>query len=160
MWTSFRRHAVAATTGALFVSLFGVVLAQIVLRSAGHTLIWAEEYASVAFIWLVFSGAALACQRREHLDVDLVYTAVAGSSRRIPAWDTGIALFQIFFLAVFAIGLVQMAAQTWGNSMGALRGFRYGWIYLGALVADLTYMGFLVAQILSDRRKSGQAARS
>lgn len=155
MLSQIRKRAVSVTAGALLVSLFSVIFVQIFLRAVGLPLVWAEEYSSVAFIWLIFVGAALAAQRREHLDVDLLYNAVS-RGRPMPNWDIAIIVFQFVFLSVFAVGLVQMSYQTWNNSMGAIKGFRYGWIYLGALVAVLIYMIFLVEQF----RSAGKARKS
>ncbi|WP_212525776.1 TRAP transporter small permease subunit [Actibacterium sp. MT2.3-13A] len=141
------RPAVAGIAALLLLSLFFVILAQIILRLIGMPLVWSEEFASVAFIWLVFLGAALACERRENLDVDLLFNAVA-KGRRMRRWEILIAALQIVFLGVLAVGSAQMADQTWKNSMGALKGFPYGGIYVGVLIGALLYLVFLIRQIV------------
>lgn len=140
------RQGVAILAALLLTSLFTVIFVQIFLRLIGHPLIWAEEFASVAFIWLVFLGAALAAGRDEHLDVDLVYKALT-KDRSARAWDLLILAAQILFLVVLAVGCVQMAHQTWGNSMGALRTLPYGAIYLGVLFGAALYLAALIRQV-------------
>jgi len=162
MWNTLKSHVTSALAASLLVILFAAILAQIILRAVGHPFIWAEEFSVVGFIWLVFTGAAVAYQRTEHLDVDLLHVAMSkrlGAGRMV-FWDGAILLLQLVFLSVFGIGLVIMTRQTWSASMGALEGFKYGWIYLGVLVAIIICAGIVAKRLLHAIRHMASGARS
>ena len=132
-------RGVGLVAGVLLVALIVIVFGQILLRLIGYPLIWAEEVSPALFIWLVFAGVATAYQRRDHLEVDLVQTALAPrlGPRRIASWNILTGALQFLFLIVLAVGLVIMAGQTWLSAFGSLPGFRYSWLYLGVLAAVL-----------------------
>lgn len=136
MWKFLKPNVVSIVTCGMLVFLFVLIFGQILLRAFGHPLHWVEEVSGIAFIWLIFSGAAVAYQRRDHLDVNLLYLAATPrlSRRAIIAWNILIPFLQLVFLGVFAVGLVMMSVQTWSAFMAGLTGFRYAWLYIGVLV--------------------------
>jgi TRAP-type C4-dicarboxylate transport system permease small subunit len=137
-------RALGLASGALLALLFILVGGAMLVRVLGYAWVGAEELVSIAFIWLVFLGAALAYHRDEHLDVDLLYVRAARSwtASTMRAWDGVILILQHLFMAVVFFGLVMMAHRSWVNATGALTWFRYGWIYVGVAVAIA--LGFLV----------------
>jgi len=55
---------------ALFVLIFALVLAQIVCRYVfSAPLVWSEELARLAFIWLAMLGWSLGSRRRSHIAI-------------------------------------------------------------------------------------------
>ncbi|MGO1164060.1 TRAP transporter small permease [Brucella sp. C7-11G] len=128
---------VAFAAGGLLSILFIVIFTQVVLRAIGYPLAWVEEFSAVAFIWLVFAGAAGAFLRHEHLEVDLLYNAMTPrcSKAILRYWGVLILSLSLVFLGVLAVGLVLVTRQTWPNFMGTMPGFRFGVIYLGVLVS-------------------------
>ncbi len=56
----------------LTVGLFFLVIAGVVFRKAGHSLIWYDEIAEVILAWLTYYGAALAMLKRGHIGVTTV----------------------------------------------------------------------------------------
>lgn len=72
-----------AITFALLLSLATLVVAAVALRSAGSSITWYDEFASVLLAWLTFFGAALAVLRHGHL-------GFPGLMFRLPpAWRIG-----------------------------------------------------------------------
>jgi TRAP-type C4-dicarboxylate transport system permease small subunit len=51
----------------LMISLAVVVVAAVVFRKAGASLVWYDEVAAIMLAWLTYYGAALAALRRAHL---------------------------------------------------------------------------------------------
>ena len=138
-----------AAGAAIAAVLFVVLMAQIVLRAVGAPLVWVEEFSTIAFVCLVFTGAAAAFRRDEQLDVDLFQRFAL---RRLPAsadrvWTVAVLLLQVLFLAVLAAGLILMARQAWSLHAGTLPGFRYGWLYLAVLAAVLASLAPLAGRI-------------
>lgn len=129
----------------LFAVLFLVLLAQVVLRPFGIGLAWGEEFATFAFVVLVFLGIAVAHGRHDQLAVGF---GEAFAMARLPvrarrAWSAGIVLVEIAFLALVAVGVGLMARQSWGMFAGSLSGFRFGHLYLGVLAGVLLSLAFL-----------------
>ncbi len=145
-----KMNAISVVTSGMLVFLFVLIFGQILLRTIGHPLHWVEEVSGIAFIWLIFSGAAVAYQRRDHLDVNLLYLWAAKrfDSRVMTFWNVLISFMQLVFLVVFAIGLVMMAVQTWSAFMAGLTGFRYGWLYLGVVVPVILCTVIVAIQIV------------
>lgn len=151
-----RRLSIAEAAGSLIaIALFGVLLAQIVLRSLGAPLVWVEEFSTLAFVLLVFVGAAAAFQRGEHLEVDLLFRWAEKRMRPglLALWTRMTVVLQLVFLLVLAIGLAFMARQAWNLHAGTLPGFRYGWLYVAVLIAIVGAMALLTRQLVRSRRE-------
>ncbi len=150
-----RRLSIAEAAAAIIaVVLFAVLLAQIVLRTLGAPLVWVEEFSTLAFVMLVFTGSAAAFQRREHLEVDLLYRWAERrlGSGAVAVWMRMTVVLQIVFLIVLAVGLGLMARQAWNLHAGTLPGFRYGWLYVGVLVATAGSIVLLIRPLLRGGR--------
>lgn len=146
------RPRIAETVAALVAAvLFLVLLVQIVLRSLGAPLVWVEEFSTIAFVVLVFTGATAAFQRREHLEVDLLYRFAAkrASPALMAGWSRLVLALQIVCLTVLCVGLVLMARQAWNLYAGTLGGFRYGWLYVAVFAAVAGALLILVRRALA-----------
>jgi TRAP-type C4-dicarboxylate transport system permease small subunit len=53
----------------LMVALAGIVVVGVVFRTAGASLVWYDEVASILLAWITFYGAALAAMRGAHIGV-------------------------------------------------------------------------------------------
>ncbi|MBM3565658.1 MAG: TRAP transporter small permease subunit [Alphaproteobacteria bacterium] len=56
----------------LTVGLFFLVVAGVIFRKAGHSIIWYDEIAEVMLAWITYYGAALAMLKRGHIGVTTV----------------------------------------------------------------------------------------
>lgn len=148
------RTLCVGTACAIFVALYALVLAQLAGRSFGISFLFTEDAISILFVWFVMSGAVVAYLRRDHLDVDLLHTAVAPalSRRGRMLWRLVIVVAELIFLGVFCYALWLMAGKTWNAHYGALPGFRYGYLYAGVLVAMLASMAIVVGIFISRLR--------
>ncbi|MGF1561046.1 MAG: TRAP transporter small permease [Geminicoccaceae bacterium] len=64
LWLNRLLQAVSIT---LLLSLLAMVVAAVIMRKAGQSLVWYDELASVLLAWLTYYGAALAALQRAHL---------------------------------------------------------------------------------------------
>lgn len=142
----------------LLAAMFVVLLLQVVLRPFGLGFVWAEEFAAFAFITLVFFSTAAAYRRGEHMVVEAFHDWAAPrlSWRQRAAWKAGVLALEFAFLAMLALGLARMSVQSWGTFAGSLSGFRWGWLYLAALVAMLLALASVVAQLVAALRSCRQ----
>lgn len=89
---------------ALMVVLAVEVMAGVIFRFAGHSLIWYDEVASVLLAWLTFYGAALASVKRAHIGCPELVDKLPWGARR--AFNIVAQLLVIvFFLLLGGVGL-------------------------------------------------------
>jgi len=86
-----------AVTITLLVVLAILVVAAVVMRYSGASLVWYDELASAMLAWLTFSGSAFAAHRNAHLSFNGLPVAVPLPLRRIL-----FAICEIVFIAAFA----------------------------------------------------------
>ena len=68
---------------ALFATLFGVFLVQIVARFGfNRPLPWTDELAVILYVWVILWAAAFIVPEREHVAFDLVWNAAGRRTRR------------------------------------------------------------------------------
>ena len=64
---SLLERVLEAVCTVLMIGLAVVVVAAVVYRKAGASLVWYDEVAAIMLAWLTYYGAALAALRRAHL---------------------------------------------------------------------------------------------
>ncbi|SFO17623.1 TRAP-type C4-dicarboxylate transport system, small permease component [Cohaesibacter marisflavi] len=78
----------------LFTLLFVVVMTQIILRYLFNSpLVWSDEFAQYAFIWLCFIGWLMASRNNQHIVITTVIGRLSESNRKI----------MLFFIEIAAI---------------------------------------------------------
>ena len=82
----FSVRAAQALGGALFVTLFGVFVLQVVSRFVwNRPLPWTDELAVVLYVWIILWACAAMVPTREHVMFDLVWQAASPRTRRVLA---------------------------------------------------------------------------
>lgn len=103
---------------ALMVLLALEVVAGVVFRVAGHSLVWYDEVASVLLAWLTFYGSALASVKRAHIGCPEVVEQLPPALRR--AVNIASQLLVIAFFALLGwMGVAIMPALV-GETLVAL----------------------------------------
>ncbi len=68
---------------AIFLAMFGAFLLQVFMRYVvNRPLGWTDELALVLYVWGIFWAAALMTRERDHVALDVVYTALPDRGRR------------------------------------------------------------------------------
>ena len=88
---------------ALVAALVGLILFNVVTRTAGVAIYWVDELAIYTMIWLVFCGAGHTVRLRRHVQVTLLLTVLPERSRH--AVEIGIDLL-VWAFCLFCIWLV------------------------------------------------------
>ena len=95
----------------LVAALVGLILLNVVTRTADIAVYWVDELAIYTMIWLVFVGASHSLHLRRHVRVTLVLAVLRGRLRR---WvDIGTDLL-VWAFCLFLIWL----AWTWYDPVG------------------------------------------
>jgi TRAP-type C4-dicarboxylate transport system permease small subunit len=86
---------------AIFVAIFAVFIAAVFMRYVvAQPIQWADEFVTIAAMWLILWMSAFVIRERDHVSVDIVFLSLAPRTRR---W---IALFSaVFFGGVFAAAI-------------------------------------------------------
>jgi len=120
-------HLIEAPAAALVVGEVLVLLAGVVMRFVFNSPIpWADELASILFLWLANLGAAVALRRGTHMRTTAL---VARWSPRAQAWGEALAIAAPCLMLAILIGpmaeyahdewVVQTPALSWPNTVRA-----------------------------------------
>ncbi|MGZ5179481.1 MAG: TRAP transporter large permease [Ramlibacter sp.] len=120
-------HAIEVPAAALVVGEVAVLLAGVVMRFVfNHPIPWADELASILFLWLANLGAAVALRRGAHMRTTAL---VSRWSPRAQAWAEALATAAPCLLLVILVGpmadyaseewVVQTPALGWPNTLRA-----------------------------------------
>src|SRR6202050_1607803 len=120
------------------VLLFGfstTVTFDIVTRSIGHPWLWLQEVTSTLFIYAIFTGAAVATRRNDHLYLNALSDAIHGTPRLI--------VEIIIRIVVLGVGV----CLIWFGYLNYLRGFGSFRLPSGTPIASL-YAAIPLAGVL------------
>src|ERR1700736_1565322 len=112
-WRSFDRLELILMMlcGVLCFGFSLSVTSDIVTRTIGHPWLWLPEVTSTLFIYAIFTGAAVATRRNDHLYLTAIAEAMHGRSR--------LAVEIVTRLIVLAVAL----CLIWSGYLNCLRGF-------------------------------------
>lgn len=83
---------------ALMVALAAEVVAGVVFRYSGHSLVWYDEVATILLAWVTFYGSALAVLKHAHMGVPEIVRMLPPGPRVVAA-----AVAQLCTLAFFVL---------------------------------------------------------
>ncbi len=107
---------------------------------------WADEIVELAFAWMVFMGTAAVWRSHEHITIDFIPQALAGT-RAGRVLDVIVSLLILGFLAVFTWQGSFFTIQARGNTSPMLTMPRPLW-YAVIPVSGLVMIGYTVSRIL------------
>jgi TRAP-type C4-dicarboxylate transport system permease small subunit len=113
---------------------------------------WSDEIVELAFAWMVFLGTAAMWRSREHITIDLVPQALAGT-RVSRALEILLNLLALGFLTVFTWQGWLLTLQAQGNTSPMLELPR-SWWYASAPASGLVMMGYAVSRLLKVLRST------
>ncbi len=84
------------------LSMAIIVAAQVFCRYVlNRSLFWSEELARYLLVWLTFLGASVAYYRKAHPGIDVVYSKMPGSLKKIAALFVHLASMALFGIMIF-----------------------------------------------------------
>lgn len=107
-------HYLEYACGAAMAVMVALVFLQVVARYLVKVNVaWAEEVSGIAFVWMIFLGAAAGMKRNAHLAIDVFLAGLPPRVRRV--WDAVVLLLvSVFLVFLIVIGgqFVDRSAQT------------------------------------------------
>jgi TRAP-type transport system small permease protein len=113
---------------------------------------WADEVVELAFAWMVCMSTAVVWRSHEHISIDFIPQALAGT-RAGRALDVVVGLLALGFLAVFTWQGWRFTLQARGNTSPMLTMPRPLW-YAAIPVSGLVMIGYTVSRLLRAARRS------
>lgn len=137
-------------SSACLVGLLGLVCLMVGIRFwPVIALGWEDEVVELAFAWMVFLGSAAVWRRHEHIAIDFIPQALAGS-RAGRALEATAGLLILGFLGVFTWYGWRLTLQAQGNTSPMLVLPRPLW-YAVVPVSGVVMIGYTLARMLRPR---------
>lgn len=106
------RKVTEALTALLFVSFVILIVVQVFCRYVlNDSLLWIEETVRFALYWMTMLTIALAADRRGHIVMDILETALGPIGQRRLLWINSI--FSCIFLALLGGYGVRLIGRSW-----------------------------------------------
>ncbi|MEO6270564.1 MAG: TRAP transporter small permease subunit [Lautropia sp.] len=135
---------------ASFIGFFLAVVAQIVYRYFGVSMVFSEELARLLNLYAVFLGAVVASRLDAHIRIDAIDN-VLGLSHRPRLRATLHIVYQVtaaVFLSVFAIGATRLVGANWDIPLATMDWLNNGHIYLAAAIGAWLMVVLAVGRII------------
>ncbi|EOX4861417.1 sialic acid TRAP transporter substrate-binding protein SiaT [Haemophilus influenzae] len=134
--------------GALFIAIFGILIAQILARQVFHSpLIWSEELAKLLFVYVGMLGISVAVRKQEHVFIDFLTNLMPEKIRKF----TNTLVQLLVFICIFLF--IHFGIRTFNGAsfpIDALGGISEKWIFAALpVVAILMMFRFIQAQTLN-----------
>jgi TRAP-type transport system small permease protein len=106
---------------------------------------WSDEIVELAFAWMVFLGTAALWRTHEHITIDFIPQALAGT-RLGQALDVIVSLLALSFLVIFTWQGWQFTTQARDTS--PMLALPRSWWYVALPVSGLVMIGYTLSRIL------------
>lgn len=149
-WMDRVAFAIDIFATASFIGFFLAVVAQIVYRYLGVSIVFSEELARLLNLYAVFLGAVVASRLDAHIRIDAIDNLLGLSYR--PRLRAGLhILYQLtaaVFLSVFAIGATRLVGANWDIPLATMDWLNNGHIYLAASIGAWLMVVLAVGRII------------
>ncbi len=144
-----RANALFTAVACVLIAAIGIIVVAATLsRTFGLSLIWAHDYAQIAFVYVVFLSLAPALQAGQHVTVELFESLVPKPLRKY--LDHVAALACIVFGAVFLWYLWQLTARSFADNRlaNAVIAVQLKWIQIIGPIGVLQFVLTAVLQLV------------
>lgn len=139
-----------------FVSLVGIVFIQVICRYVlGNSLSWAEEFAQMVFVWLIYLGGIIAVRKGINISFD-VFLEMLPYKLWVPVFAAG-SLVSMGFLVVALYFGFEIASMNMMQSSAIMRvpmGLAYLAVPAGALGMIVSQVQYFRSQMKKRREQA------
>lgn len=103
-----------------FTGMFGSIIVQVFFRYVLQSpLVWPYELSIYCYIFIVFTGAAMAARRDSHIVFDMLYERLSEKTRVVTSLISNLIVIAVF-ISVFpsSIDFMQMFGSVRSSSLG------------------------------------------
>lgn len=125
-----------------------VTTIQVISRYIFHNPIgWGQDVVRLSFIYLVFWGGAYCVKEKAHLNIDVLFTIIKPSSRKV--LELGINLLLLFFF-IFIIYYGFIFTQTGMSQKSPYLSIPMSYYYLSLPTAGMVMVYYQIKQIFGN----------
>ena len=129
---------------------------NVVLKQFGGSIVWAEEYAKFAIIWITFAGCGAAVRCNAHMKISALYDVCPEQVKKV--LDTLVNLIAIafsVFLVIYGAQITETVRVT--KQMTPSMGIPMWWIYISVPIGGvLMVIRFIQATVRLYRPQEGE----
>ena len=136
--------------GIVLLAIAFILFANVILRLFGSSLIWAEEVARYAIVWLTFIGSSVCIYKGAHIGVDAIMNLLSDRGKKILTIITIIMslVFTILF-TYYSIVITESIMQT--NQVSSTVKIPMVYVYaampVGGILMTIRYIQELIKAI-------------
>lgn len=151
MWARLVRRLLEGLNAMVLVSLLGVVVVTVVCRTfLDVSVLWSEELAQFAFIFLVFIGSAALMKDDSHLRITSLTDLFGPRGRRTLRIVERLAM--LVFFVPFIYGAYVNASANWHTGLDTANWMTIGYMYLVVCLSGLFMMACVLVHLYNDAR--------
>ncbi|PST24204.1 hypothetical protein C7U60_09835 [Mesorhizobium plurifarium] len=137
---------VEALSAVLLLAIIAMLLSGVVFRyGLSRPIVWIDEAASIAFLWLAMFGSAIAIDRCEHLRLTILLNALGERTRQFTE-TLGMVVIMAFLLALLPAAYTYAAGEMdiTSSALNIPAGYRAAAIAVGMVLMLLLAAGQLL----------------
>ena len=135
--------------GVLALTIFLLAtLTQIVSRYLGISVLWTEEASTYFFIWMVFMGASVMINKKQHFSFNLLSQKLKGKSLEILNLIIN-SIVLIFSLILLGYG-IYITKIFWNYNWISITSIKMGWMWISIPIMGGTMSLYLTNHILQN----------
>ncbi|WIV13020.1 TRAP transporter small permease [Proteiniborus sp. MB09-C3] len=136
---------------AILLLIVAVILfINVVLRFFGTSMLWAEELARYAIVWITFVGASVCVYKGAHIGVDVIMNILGEKPKKILSLI--LALFSLIFSVVFTYFSFKITMNVHNtnqisSTMGIPMSIVYAAMPVGGILMSIRYIQEFISLI-------------
>lgn len=135
--------------GILALTIFLLsTLTQIISRYLGVSVVWTEEASTYFFIWMVFMGASVMVNKKQHFSFNLLNQKLTGKKLEILNLVVNVIVL-IFSLLLLGYG-AYITKIFWNYNWISITSIKMGWMWISIPIMGGTMSLYLVNHILQN----------
>lgn len=135
--------------GVLALTIFLLsTLTQIVSRYLGISVLWTEEASTYFFIWMVFMGASVMINKKQHFSFNLLSQKLKGKKLEILNLIVN-SIVLSFALILLGYG-IYITKVFWNYNWISITSIKMGWMWISIPIMGGTMSLYLINHILKN----------
>lgn len=130
-----------------FAAFLCAIIAQVVYRYVGISMVWSEEMARMLNVYMVFLGLITVTHRGGHLKIDVLERMIS-SPRALWMLRLIHYLLALAVLICFAWGSYLLMVSSWGHRLASMAWANHGMFYLAPTIGCLLSAVLIIFKIL------------
>lgn len=134
----------------LLLAVAVILFINVVLRFFGTSIMWAEELARYAIVWITFVGASVCVYKGAHIGVDVIMNILGEKSKKILSLI--LVLFSLIFSLTFTYFSLKITMNVHGtnqvsSTLGVPMYIVYAAMPVGGILMSIRYLQECISKI-------------